>query len=235
MRLVPLVCLLFATSAPATALADKKPDDKPAATPDPNPVEFGVGAQVRRSRVNVRMQKLFFDGTPGPATQNGAGVSFVRRARQLDVVFGFGYDQINPEDGYYLSKGGDFTESGDADLVTFDDKLRWYTFEVSFIGRATVHRVLALRFGAGVGLGVIRGHGYRTSAICTSPDLQNDCATDPMGERQNDRIDVPVFPVLNVVAGFELRPVRWLAIDLDFGLHTAPYVGVGMTLYPWKT
>jgi hypothetical protein len=56
-----------------------------------------------------------------------------------------------------------------------------------------------------------------------------------MGERQHERINLPVFPVLNVFTGLELRPVRWLAFNIDLGIHTAPYLGVGVTLYPWKS
>lgn len=239
MRLVPVVCLA-ALGLPAVASADERDKKKAAERDDDDrvdddPIRWGLGVQARRSRVSVRLQKVFLDGTPGPATQDGGGVTFVRRTRALDIVLGFGGDQINPVDGYYLSTGGDPMESGDADLVEFDAKLKWYTFDISFIGHAKAHKVLAFRFGAGVGLGVIRGHGYRTSAICTSNDLQNDCVTDPMGERQNERIDVPVFPVLNVLLGVELRPARWLAIDLDAGLHTAPYLGLGVTIFPWKT
>lgn len=230
MRLLPVVCLASVVGAPALASADKV--DK---APDENPVEWGVGAQARRSRVSVRLQKLFLDGSPGPATQDGGSVTFVRRSKQIDIVLGFGYDPIHAVEGYYLSLGGDPMESGDADYVTFDDKLSWFTFDVSFIGRAKLHKILSLRFGAGVGIGVIRGNGYRTSAICTSDQLQRDCAPDPDGERQDKRIDVPVFPVLNVLTGLELRPVRWLALHLDVGLHTAPHVAVGLTLYPWKS
>ena len=58
---------------------------------------------------------------------------------------------------------------------------------------------------------------------------------DPLGERQDEPVNVPVLPVLNLVTGIELRPVRWLAIHADVGLHTAPYVGVGLTLYPWRS
>ncbi len=237
MRFVPLVCLATAIGIPAAAFADSDKssvESRQADVDDANAVEFGIGAQVRRSRVSVRMQKLFLDDSPGPAEQDGAGIMFVRRAKQIDVVFGFGYDPIHAQEGYYLSKGGDPLVSGDADLVELDNKITWWTFDVSFIGRAKLHKILSMRFGAGVGLGLIRGHGYRTSAICTGSHLQSDCTTDPMGERQHEEIDVPVFPVLNVIAGFELRPTRWFALTIDAGLHTAPYLGVGLTFYPWK-
>ena len=65
--------------------------------------------------------------------------------------------------------------------------------------------------------------------------LQRDCMIDPDGERQEEPTDVPAFPVLNVLAGIELRPFRAVAIHADVGVHTMPYVGVGLTLDPWKT
>jgi hypothetical protein len=238
MRLVPLVCLVGVVGVPALASADKDKDKDKSKDDDDPPsadVEWGVGAQVRRSHVSTGVQKVFLDGTPGPATQDGGGATFVRRSRTLDIVIGFGYDPIRPAEGYYLSKGGDPTVSGDADYVTFDEKLAWFTADITFIGRAKLHKVLALRFGAGLGIGLVRGDGYRTSAICTSERLQQDCMVDPAGERQEEPTDVPVLPVLNLVAGLELRPFRWLAISADVGLHTAPYVGLGLTLFPWKT
>ena len=103
MRFVPLVCLAVGVGVPEIALADKDPESAP--------IEWGVGAQVRRSHVRVGIQKLYFDGSPGPATQDGVGATFVRRSRTLDIVIGFGYDPIRPVEGYYLSKGGDPTVS----------------------------------------------------------------------------------------------------------------------------
>jgi hypothetical protein len=41
--------------------------------------------------------------------------------------------------------------------------------------------------------------------------------------------------VLNVLAGLELRPVRWFALHAEVGLHSVPYVGAGLTLYLWKS
>lgn len=226
MRFVPLVCLVCVVGVPAVATADDKPE---------KPIEWGIGAQVRRSHVSVGLQKIFLDDSPGAATQDGGDVVFVRRSHALDVVVGFGYDPIHAVEGYYLSKGGDPMVSGDVDYVTVDKKLSWFTVDFTFIGRAKLHKVLSLRFGAGLGLGLIRGHAYRTSAICTSERIQRDCMVDPAGERQDEPVNVPVLPVLNLVTGLELRPVRWFAIHADVGLHTAPYVGVGLTLYPWRS
>lgn len=35
--------------------------------------------------------------------------------------------------------------------------------------------------------------------------------------------------------GVELRPFRFISLYADVGLPTAPYVGVGATLYLWGT
>lgn len=226
MRFLAVVCLI---AAPSMAWADDK------SAPDSDRVEWGVGAGVRRSHVSVGLQKLFVDDSPGPATQDGGGITFVRRSKSLEIDIGFGYDPIHGTEGYYLDKGGDPMGIDDVDFVEFDKELSWFMADVTFVGHAQLHKILGLRFGAGLGLGLVRGHAYRTSALCTSDRLQQDCDLNPDGARQREAVNVPVLPVLNVLAGIELRPIRQIAISADVGLHTAPYVGVSLTLYLWKS
>jgi hypothetical protein len=227
MRLSGLVCLACVVGTPALASAG---DDK-----DSNPTEWGVGAQVRRSYVSPALQKLFVDDTPGPAEQDGGGVTFNRRTKGVEMVLGFGYDPIKPTEGYYLDKGGDPLGPDDVDYVQFDKKLSWATVDATFIGHINLHKILAIRLGGGVGIGFVIHHAYRTSALCTSERIQDDCTINPLGPRQKEPVNLPVLPVLNVLAGIELRPFKWVAIYVDVGLHTAPYIGAGLTLYPWKT
>jgi hypothetical protein len=197
-------------------------------------IDWGLGAKVRRSHVSEAIQELFVEDSPGAAPQDGAGIELTRRQRQLEVVFGIGYDRLDGRDGFYLEKGGDPLTPGDVDEVVFDH-LEWFTAELTIVGHAMAHRILGIRYGGGIGLGYMRGEVRRTDAICTGGDLDRDCVRDPAGMQVDDPVDLlPVMPVVNVLVGLELRPSRFVAVYADLGLHTVPYVAVGLTLYPWR-
>lgn len=204
--------------------------DSPTAAPE---TEWGFGASVRRSHVSRGIQKLFVGDSPGSATQDGASIEFTRRTEQVEIVFAVGYDPLNGRDGYYLEKNEDPLLPGSVDYVEFDH-LQWLTVELTAVGRLNIHKILALRYGAGLGLGIVRGEMRQTDALCTSDDLQRDCMIDPDATDVDKPIDLwPVLPVVNVLAGVELRPFRALSIHADVGFHTVPYVGAGATLYLW--
>ncbi len=197
------------------------------------PIEWGFGGQVRRSHVSAGIQRLFVGDTPGGATQDGIGAQFVRRKGNVDLVIGVGFDRLDGQDGYYSEKDEDPTVAGNVDQYVFDN-LMWLTVEFTAIGRLPLHKILALRYGAGLGVGIIQGEVRRTDAVCTSENLQEDCSEDPMAEHVNEPMELwPVMPVVNLLAGVELRPVKPIAVYVDAGFHTVPYVGAGVTLYLW--
>lgn len=196
-------------------------------------VAWGFAAKVRRSWATPYVQKLFMGDTPGTATLDGAGFDFSRRSGDSEVVFGFGYDRLDAEQGYYLEKGGNPMAQGDVDFVTFQ-RPRWYTLELAFVNHVRLHKFLELRFGGGAGLGLVRGSVRKTDAVCTSAELQRDCMIDPMAVEVNKPADIPpVLPVVTVLVGLQLRPFNFLHVHIDAGLHTVPYVTAGVSLYLW--
>ncbi|HTJ44401.1 MAG TPA: hypothetical protein VL463_19995 [Kofleriaceae bacterium] len=223
MRSLAIALVLF-TATSARADEKSSSDDQ---------TEWGLGVKVRRSFAPKPVQKLFVDDTPGYAYDDGAGFDFAKRNKDLEVVFGFGYDRLDGVDGYYLEKGGDPLEPGKVTYVHFDH-LRWYTAEFTVIDHLKLHKFLEFRYGAGLGIGLVQGQVLETDALCVGSDLQSDCIMDPAGAKQNQPADIPpVLPVINVLVGFQLEPTRWLHIHLDGGIHTAPYVSLGATLYLW--
>lgn len=196
-------------------------------------VDWGFGAKIRRAWVTPYVQKLFLGDTPGTATMDGAGFDFSRRKGSSEVVFGFGYDRLDAQEGYYLQEGGMPTMQGDVDYVTFD-KPHWWTLEVMAVNHVSLHKMLEFRFGGGIGIGWVRGDVRKTDAVCTSGKLQQDCMIDPMAIEVNKRADIPpVLPVVNALIGLQLRPTRFLHIHVDAGIHTVPYASVGVSLYLW--
>ena len=225
LRILAVITVLFLCAGTFTARADDgESKDKPA---------WGMGAKARRAWVTPAVQKLFFGDTPGTATMDGVGLDFTRRNGGSEVVFGFGYDRLDAVEGYYLEKGGDPLIPGKVDYTTFQNP-HWYTVEIGVVNHVQIHKFLEFRYGAGIGLGLVRGKVLRTSALCTGSNLQQDCVLDPAGVHQNTPTDIPpVLPVVNVLVGLQLRPFQFLHIHLDAGLRTVPYVTLGATLYLW--
>jgi hypothetical protein len=187
-------------------------------------------------RVSRRTLKLFIEDGPGPVEQDGGGLVFTRRGKSLELVIGLGYDPLDGIDGYYLEQNGDPTMSETVSYLEFDEPM-WFTTEITIVGHAMIHKVLGLRYGAGLGFGVVRGEVRKTDSICTGTNIHDPgvCGPDPNGINVDEPVDVwPVIPVVNALLGLELRPFRWISLYADVGLHTAPYAGVGMTLYLWE-
>jgi hypothetical protein len=192
---------------------------------------WGFSAKVRVWRLSKRVQKLFVEDSPGPATDRGAGFDFVRRRGSLELNIGFGYDRLTLKDGYYVEKGGNPTKPGDVDYTVFD-KFAWVTAEVSVVNHVRLNSNLALRMGGGIGAGWLLGEIRKTDALCTSDRVPEDCMLDPAGMEVDKPADIPpILPVVNVFVGVQVRPFRFLAFNLDAGLHSTPYVGASATIY----
>jgi hypothetical protein len=227
------VCLIGALSLLPVAVADAEEASGSAEASAEKKHEWGVGARVRRWRVDQRLQKLFFENTPGHAREEGGGIEFVRRKGELEIVLGFGYDSLQANDGFYVEKGGDPTMPGNVDRVEFHD-FAWFTGEVTVVGHLELHKLLAFRYGVGLGVGLVRGEIRKTDAVCTSDTTLSSCADDPNAMTVNEPADVPpVLPVVNALVGLQLRPFEFLSVNVDAGLHTMPYVGASATLYLW--
>ena len=196
-------------------------------------IDWGFGAKIRRAWVTPNVQKLFLGDTPGTATMAGAGFDFSRRKGSSEVIFGFGYDRLYAQEGYYVESGGMATTQGDVDYITFR-KAHWYTVELMVVNHVSLHKVLEFRFGGGIGVGVVRGAVRKTDAVCTGLSVEQDCMVDPMAVEVNKDANVPpVLPVVNALVGLQLRLTNFLHIHLDAGLHTVPYASAGISLYLW--
>ena len=219
-----LVCLfsagLLATAHPAQAQEEKSAD-------------YGLGVNARQLQLTRGLDEVFTEKAPGGTRTNGASVEFSKRGKQLEFVFGFGYDDLNASDGYYLETAGDPLTPGEVDFTEFQ-KFHVYTIDATLLGYLKLHKILALRYGAGLGVGIVRGKVLRTDAICTSSNIQQDCVPDPAGAQQRKAANIPkAIPVLNMLAGIQCRPLDLLAINIDIGLRNVPYIGASAMFYLW--
>ncbi len=195
--------------------------------------DFGLGISARQLQLTRGVAEVFADAAPAGTRTEGYSLEFARRGKDIEFVLGFGYDDLQASDGYYLETAGDPLVPGQVDLTDFTG-FHWYTIDATFIGYLELHKILAFRYGAGLGVGLLRGQITRTDSICTSDNIQRDCSPDPDGAQQDEAIAFPpVLPVFHTHVGLQFRPIEGMAINIDAGLRTVPYFGASAMFYLW--
>jgi hypothetical protein len=94
---------------------------------------------------------------------------------KFDVVVSLDYSWLNPANGNYLGKGNN--AGNDTHFLAFD-KLSSLSIDVSLIGHWNLTNWMEIRFGAGLGLGVVFGNIYQINSNqrCTLGNV-NDLGT----------------------------------------------------------
>lgn len=194
---------------------------------------FGLGASARQIYLTQGLAETFTEDAPGGTRQQGFSIEFARRGHSLEFVLGFGYDKLEAVNGYYLENAGNALTPGKVDYTEFDG-FHWFTIDATLVGYAKLHKILALRYGGGLGVAYLRGEILRTDAECSTENIHTDCVPDPDGAQQRDPVNLPpALPVLNAFVGLQFRPVSKLAINLDAGIHNVPYLGASVMFYLW--
>lgn len=212
------------SSGEGTGSSTSAAEDAPV---DPEAIRHGVGLRLRYVFAPKGLIELFMEEAAGGMSQPGFGLDYVRRKGNFEFSVGFEYDKLDGTEGYYVESGGSATQPGTTDFVEFDG-LSWFTIDASFVYHHPLSSLVSLRYGGGIGLGLVTGDVIKTDAICTGNNAQTDCApsTNPNGEL-NEKQDFFRFPpVFNLVGGVQFTPVRNLAINVEVGMRTLFYSGV---------
>jgi hypothetical protein len=196
-------------------------DDAPKApeVEDPNKPMMGVGLRLRRIFIPKSIIDAFVTRSEGGFGHWGIGLEGIRRRGDLEISFGVEYESISGDDGIWIDN------DGAADLLEYDG-FSWVTADFTFVWHTELHQYVALRYGGGAGLGVILGDVLQTDYVCMGEGVGN-CSQDPVAEdirAPNDKIP-PVFPVVNILAGLQIRPTKNIAINLEGGMRTVFYFG----------
>jgi hypothetical protein len=231
---------------PAGAAAD-------AAAQPASEVQYGVGVRMPRwVSVPSWLLNAFFQESVPLSTFAFGGVEFIRRKATFDIAVGLAYQGMSPADGNWLARSKD--PAVDTDLVQFRD-FGLIAFDVSFIGRKSFNPYLGLRYGAGLGLALVRGEMLRTSSAgctranvgderacrprvcpttgCTEAALRSTEGTVDGGPDYPARFpeqNVPgALPVINLSLGldFRLPQVPGLEARLDGGFYNSLFLGLG--------
>jgi Tetratricopeptide repeat len=159
---------------PPAAAEPAPPAAAPAAKPDLGmPSKYALGVRVRGIFVPESFLKPYLKA----ATQmNSAsiGLEFIYRKATYDVVTSLDFSFLNVDPGNYLANGHD--ASMDTHFVQFRN-LNFLSADVSIIGHHTWDAApwFELRYGAGLGIGVVLGDVLLTNngMQCTDANASN--------------------------------------------------------------
>jgi hypothetical protein len=241
---LPALCFGMLVSA---AIPTKSAWADPA--PGETPVEFGLGVRARSVWVPKAVLELFLDRAAGGAQNYGFGVDLTRRRGSTELQLGFEYERINVGQGVWINKGDNVATGDEADYVLgpkdSGHQLGWFTVEFTFLNHAEITKSIAVRYGAGIGVGIVRGELDHYNIICTNATNANPepgCVppSPPFngqgmyseGTQTKVKYDLPpVFPVVNAIIGLEFRPSSHMTINLEGGIRTLPFVGVSSSVF----
>ena len=264
MRLaLPAFCLGMLVSAAIptkSALADPASDDAGAKHPAASAtsvadntgdeVQYGIGVRARSVWIPKSILQLFLERAAGGAHNYGFGADLTRRRGTSELQLGFEYEHVNIAQGVYINKGDDVSAGDEADYVLgphdSGHQFGWFTIEFTFLNHAEITSWLALRYGGGIGVGILRGEIDHYNVVCNGatnanpepgcippryPQGQGSYSPDPGGPTTVPYKLPPVFPVVNAILGLEIKPNSHMTINLEGGIRTLPFAGVSTSVF----
>jgi hypothetical protein len=234
---------------------DKQKERAPSPVPEPPlseeaPVEYGVGVRLRSVWVPKAVLELFVERSAGGAHNYGFGVDLTRRRGTTELQVGLEYERVNVGQGVWINKGDNVAPptNDEADFVlgpdASDHQLAWFTVEFTFLNHAEINKYLSVRYGGGIGLGIIIGELDHYNIRCT--DATNS-APEPgcvpprfggTGTYAEDNVETlvaydlpPVFPVVNAIIGLQVKPTPQMTINIEGGIRTLPFIGVSSSFF----
>lgn len=229
---------VLAGSAPAMAQGVLLDDDEDLSEPvaeaevssKEESAKMGIGLRLRQVHILEQMLELFVGDAPGSTAQIGFGAEFIRQKGNFALSIGVEYEKLEAAEGLWLEKG-DSVPQDEPDKIEFDN-FGWVGVDVNFTWNANLTSMFSLRYGAGLGVGLVLGNALRTDFRCATAELEEGdglCDNSPMPEGE-DRRDVeeipPVFPIVNMIIGAQFRPTDNIAINVEGGFRTLfPFAG----------
>lgn len=214
-------------------------------TPEPaQDIEYGVGVRLRSVWVPKSVLELFVDRAADGAQNVGLGVDLTRRRGTTELQLGFEYERVQVGQGVWINKGDNVAAGDEADYVLNPDSsgnhLAWFTLEFTFLNHAEITKWLSFRYGGGIGLGILLGELDHYNVVCngaTNANPEPGCVPDRFGGGATYSDDPggptpvaynlpPVFPVVNAILGFQLKPSDKITINLEGGIRTLPFLGL---------
>jgi hypothetical protein len=227
----------------------KLPNDPRCHTAAADDVEYGVGVRLRSVWVPRSVLELFVERSAGGAHNYGAGFDLTRRRGTTELQLGFEYEHINVGEGVWINKGDNVAAGDEADYVLGPDhskhQLGWFTIEFTFLNHAEINHWLSVRYGGGIGLGIVTGELDHYNIICamtaTNANPSPGCVPprfNGTGQYSEAGVETqvayslpPVFPVVNAILGLQIKPTDKMTINLEGGIRTLPFFGISSSYF----
>ena len=212
------------TAPPAPAEPSATPGGSDEPTFPPDKARWGAGLRLRYVFIPKWELELFVAKAATNVSGVGFGVEGYRRKGNFELQLGLEYEGLSGSEGIWIDKGETLTSEG-PDKVRFDS-FGWFTIEATFINHTPFNKYVALRYGGGAGLGILKGSVRRTDMVCSTM-MESSCRQDPAAENIDKPYDLPpVFPVLNGILGVQVTPVKNLVINVEGIIRTTFFFGL---------
>lgn len=191
------------------------------------PVRYGLGLRFRGLFVPKSAFEHFAEVAPSGLSRPELGVELIRRKGNFETAYGLSWASLNMDDGIWLD---DVNHS--PSLVEFDS-FSWITFDASAVWKRPFSPTWALRYGLGIGLGVLMGDILETDYECSNNRYELDaCRQQPEADDVRRAIDLPpVVPIMTGLIGIQYAPSERVALNLEGGLQTTFFVGVSAAVF----
>ena len=201
-----------------------------ACVPQQDEVDYGVGLRFRGLFVPQSLFERFVEIAPSGISKPELGLEVIRRRRNFEAVFGLAWANISAEDGIWVD---DFDDVDDNPSFIEFDGFSWITFDINAVWKRSFNPQVALRYGFGIGLGVLMGDILETDYVCPGNryDLES-CGQSSDATAVRKPLDLPpVLPLMNALLGIQYSPSDQVSINLDGGLHTTLFVGLSVDFF----
>jgi len=220
---------------------------------DATAARYGLGLRARWVSVPSWLLGVFLDQSKSISSYS-MGLEGFRRHGNFDFVLGVAWQSLSPPDGNWLGKGKN--PATDTDYVQFRG-LGAVSIDAAFILRKDLGQYVTFHYGGGVGLAIVTGKILRTSdgggdganapgdVTKCFPQLTPPCSSGPCSESQlkasegnqdtyqhgsrfTDGNFPPVYPILELLTGFDFRipSVDGLEVKVEGG-YFFPYFFAG--------
>jgi hypothetical protein len=256
---LPVLAAVSGRSWGGPALDDDKKtaagDAAPAvvtAAPGEEPVEYGVGIRLRHVFLPKSVLELFVTRAADGASNNGIGVDLIRRRGNLELQLGFEYEHVNVGQGVWIQSNQTVPQD-DPDFVLSPEssghQLGWFTIEFTFLNHAVINKYVSVRYGGGLGLGILSGeldhYNIRCAGGASNANPEPACVPSRFGgtgQYTDDNGNIigemafkyslpPVFPVVNAILGIQIKPTDKVTVNIEGGIRTLPFFGISSAYF----
>jgi hypothetical protein len=239
-------------SVPPAAVAPVPPAPVPSADLPRTP--YQLGARIRGVFVTSAMLSPYLRAET-QLNSWSLGIEFIYRKPKYDVVTSFDVMSIAVDDGNWLATNEQVNPANDSTHYLQFRGVYIISLDVSIIGHTPLGKYLELRYGGGVGVGVVTGDVLDThdSSLCTptnasilsqcnpfTPPITGSALEPALKKTEGPSSDSqdnphrhpspdkwPAAPVVNILMGLRVKLPHKFSAQIEIGFRDAIFFGAG--------